>query len=72
MASPAQIELWHAEKVATQVSVSRAANGIRYAAWGDTRLPEADLERLVGAVPAGLTVYGAAYAVGVKSSSPRS
>lgn len=55
MASPAQIELWHAEKVATQVSVSRAANGIRYAAWGDTRLPEADLERLVGAVPAGLT-----------------
>ena len=55
MASPAQIELWHAEKVATQVSVQQAANGIRYAAWGDTRITEADLERLVGAVPAGLS-----------------
>ena len=55
MASPTQIELWHAEKVATQVTVSQAANGIRYAAWGETRLPEADLERLVGAVPAALS-----------------
>jgi len=55
MASPAQIELWHAEKVATQVVVSRAANGIRYAAWGETRLPDTDLERLVGAVPTALS-----------------
>ena len=55
MASPAQIELWHAEKVATQASVQQAANGIRYAAWGDTRISEADLERLVGAVPATLS-----------------
>ncbi|MGP8250537.1 MAG: hypothetical protein ACLQHF_00785 [Terracidiphilus sp.] len=52
MASSAQIDLWHAEKVATQVSVTRAVNGIRYAAWGETRITEADLERLVGAVPA--------------------
>lgn len=55
MASPAQIELWHAEKVATQSGVTQAANGIRYAAWGDTRVPEPDLERLVGAVPAALS-----------------
>jgi hypothetical protein len=54
MASTAQIELWHAEKVATQVAVSLAANGVHYAAWGDTRISEPDLERLVGAVPAGL------------------
>lgn len=55
MASSAQIELWHAEKVATQVTVAQAPNGIHYAAWGDTRISEADLERLVGAVPAALT-----------------
>ena len=55
MAGTAQIELWHAEKVATQVTVNRSANGIQYAAWGETRLSEADLERLVGAVPAALS-----------------
>src|ERR1700739_538648 len=52
MASNVQLELWHAEKVATQTTVSQAANGIRYASWGETRVPEPDLERLVGAVPA--------------------
>ncbi len=55
MASGAQIELWHAEKVATQVAVQEAPNGIRYAAWGETRISDADLERLVGAVPAALS-----------------
>jgi hypothetical protein len=55
MASGAQIELWHAEKVATQVTVLEAPNGIRYASWGETRVPDADLERLVGAVPASLS-----------------
>jgi hypothetical protein len=55
MASTAQIDLWHADKVATQVSVGAAPNGIRYAAWGETRISEADLERLVGAVPAALS-----------------
>jgi hypothetical protein len=54
MASGAQIELWHAEKVATQVPVQDAPNGIRFAAFGETRISDADLERLVGAVPAGL------------------
>lgn len=55
MASSAQIELWPAEKVATQVSVAQGPNGIHYAAWGDTRISEADLERLISAVPAALT-----------------
>jgi hypothetical protein len=55
MSTGAQIELWHAEKVATQVAVSEAANGIHYAAWGETRISDVDLERLVGAVPATLS-----------------
>lgn len=55
MASSAQLELWHAEKVATQVTVAQAPNGIHYAMWGETRISDADLERLVGAVPATLS-----------------
>jgi hypothetical protein len=55
MSSTAQIELWHVEKVATQVTVAQAANGIHYAAWGETRISDTDLERLVGAVPAALS-----------------
>jgi hypothetical protein len=55
MGSAAQIDLWHAEKVATQVTVNQASNGIRYTAWGETRVTDADLERLVGAVPAALS-----------------
>jgi hypothetical protein len=51
----AQIELWHAEKVATQVTVSQAFNGVHYASWGETRVSDTDLERLVGAVPATLS-----------------
>ena len=54
MASGAQIELWHAEKVATQVTVQDAPNGIHYATFGETRISDADLERLVSAVPAAL------------------
>jgi len=54
MASGAQIELWHAEKVATQAVMQDAPNGIRYATFGETRISDADLERLVGAVPAAL------------------
>ena len=55
MSASAQIELWHAEKVATQVTVAEAPNGIHYAAWGETRVSDTDLERLVGAVPATLS-----------------
>jgi hypothetical protein len=52
MASSAQVDLWPAEKVATQGSVTEAPNGIHYAMWGETRISDADLERLVSAVPA--------------------
>ncbi|MGO8757486.1 MAG: hypothetical protein ACLQG3_05115 [Terracidiphilus sp.] len=54
MASTAQIELWHAEKVATQVAMLTAPNGLRYAAWGETRVTADEIERLVAAVPAAL------------------
>ena len=52
MQSTAQIELWPAEKVAAQVQVGHAPNGISFAGWGETRVSEPDLERLAGAVPA--------------------
>jgi hypothetical protein len=52
MASSAQVDLWPAEKVATQVAVSEAPNGIHYAMWGETRISDADLEHLVSTVPA--------------------
>ena len=54
MATGAQVELWHAEKVATQATVGTAPNGVHYASWGETRISDADLERLVGSVPAAL------------------
>jgi hypothetical protein len=55
MSTGAQIELWHAEKVAAQATVTLAANGIHYAAWGENRIPDSDLEQLVCAVPATLS-----------------
>jgi hypothetical protein len=55
VSTSAQIELWHAEKVATQVTVGQAVNGIHFAAWGETRISDTDLERLVSAVPASLS-----------------
>jgi hypothetical protein len=55
MASSVQIELWQAEKVAAQTTVALAPNGIHYATWGETRISDADLEHLVGAVPAALS-----------------
>ena len=57
MASNAQVDLWPAEKVATQVAVTDAPNGIHYAMWGEPRISDADLERLVSAVP---TAFSAA------------
>jgi hypothetical protein len=55
MATPAQIELLHAEKVATLVNVLEASNGLHYAAWGETRVSAPELEHLVSAVPAALS-----------------
>jgi hypothetical protein len=37
------------------VTVSQASNGVHYASWGETRVSDTDLERLVGAVPAKLS-----------------
>jgi hypothetical protein len=63
MASNVQIELWPGEKVAAQTTVGQAANGIRFAAWGDTRVPEQELEQMIGAVPASMAaaLNGRAY-----------
>ncbi|MGO9316259.1 MAG: hypothetical protein ACLPXT_16065 [Terracidiphilus sp.] len=54
MASISQVDLWPAEKVATQVAVAQAPNGIHYAMWGETRISDVDLEHLVSAVPVAL------------------
>jgi hypothetical protein len=54
MPSSAQIELWPAEKVASQVQMLHAPNGLNYAPWGETRVSETDMERLVGTVPSGM------------------
>ena len=48
---PPSAEPWPADKVAATAPVVRAPNGIRFASWGETRVPEPDVERLVGAVP---------------------
>jgi hypothetical protein len=56
MSTSAQVELWPAEKVAAQVNASPAPNGVNFAAWGETRVPEADIAHLVGVVPAALSV----------------
>ena len=42
---------WPAEKVAATATVAQAANGVHFAAWGETRVSQLELERLVGAVP---------------------
>ncbi len=55
MSTSAQVELWPAEKVAAQVTVGPAPNGVHFAAWGETRVPEADLTHLVGVVPSALS-----------------
>ena len=41
--------------MAAQTTVALAPNGIHYATWGETRISDADLEHLVGAVPAALS-----------------
>jgi hypothetical protein len=54
MASNVQIELWQAERVAAQVTVGQAPNGIRYATWGETRVPDTEIDKMVGSVPQGM------------------
>lgn len=63
MAVSAQVELWSAERVAAHVSIETAANGVRSANWGETRLEQPDYARMVGAVPMALSgaIKGRAY-----------
>src|SRR3984957_18340225 len=51
MAEGVQSELVQATQFIYEASVRHAANGIRYAAFGDINLGESDLERMVQAVP---------------------
>jgi len=51
MADAAQIELLPAQKVAQEVQVLQAPNGVCYAQYGDTHLTAQELERIVQAVP---------------------
>ena len=47
-------EPWPAEKVAATAPIALAPNGVSYASWGETRISQTDIERLVGAVPRSL------------------
>ncbi len=51
MAEGVQSGLLQAAQVARVVSLRKASNGINYAAYGDTKLEESDLSRMVEAVP---------------------
>ena len=42
---------WSADKVAAAATVALAAQGVHYAVWGETRVSQSELEKLVGAVP---------------------
>jgi hypothetical protein len=57
MAEGVQSDLIQAEQVIHEASVRHAANGIRYAAFGDNNLNDKDIERMVQAVP--LAIAGA-------------
>jgi hypothetical protein len=57
MAEGVQNDLVQAAHVIHEATVRHAANGIRYASFGDNNLDEKDLERMVQAVP--LAISGA-------------
>jgi hypothetical protein len=42
---------WSADKVAATATVAQAANEVHFANWGETRVTQPELERLVGVVP---------------------
>src|SRR3954452_2813058 len=54
MGHTAQTELLPAAEVARQAPVTQAPNGIRYATFGDHKLPPGELEQVIGAVPRAL------------------
>ena len=51
MAESTQITLIPAVEVAARASLHEAANGLRYAPFGEVTVPAAELERMVNAVP---------------------
>lgn len=51
MVETAQIPVLSAAQVTQQAPVQQAANGVCYAAYGDTQIASGDLERVVQAVP---------------------
>ncbi len=51
MSDTVHVALVQAEQVARETSTHRAANGVAYASFGDTRLVTAELDRMVQAVP---------------------
>lgn len=54
MADKAQAGLVKAVDAARSADIRRAANGLNFATVGDTQIADADLDRLVQAVPAGI------------------
>ena len=54
MAESASVSLVAAEQVARETAVRRSANGVYFAAFGDTHLDGNELERMVQAVPASI------------------
>jgi hypothetical protein len=46
VSAPPPIGPWAAEKVAVNVPIAKAPNGVRYALWAETRVPQPDVERL--------------------------
>lgn len=57
MAQSVQTVLVPATQVAREVVLRKAPNGVSYAAYGDTTIPEPELDRMVQAVP--LSIAGA-------------
>jgi hypothetical protein len=55
MAESLKSGLVQAAQVAREAEVRQAANGLRYAAFGETGVPAAELARVVQAVPAAMT-----------------
>lgn len=62
MADAAQIELLTAAEVAQQVSVQQSPNGIYFATYGETHVPDAELAGIVGAIPTAIAAALAKHA----------
>jgi hypothetical protein len=63
MSESVQTGLIAATRVATEALLQRSANGVQYAVYGETAIPEPDLARMVQAVPSAIAsaLAGKAY-----------